>query len=187
MVKKWILKRVPEGNDKGYPKPTLEDFECVSDPMPSEADLNEGEVILQHFVISVDPYVPAYSMGEKYLGKPIVASAAGKVVASRSHEFAPGDFAMSINGGATEVSVNPAGMLKKISKDSSKVPYDPETISISASLGILGMPGVTSYFGLKDNIGEDLSGETIVVTGAAGAVGSAVGQLAKLWGATKGM
>ena len=114
MVKKWILKRVPEGNDKGYPKPTLEDFECVSEPMPSEADLNEGEVILQHFVISVDPYVPAYSMGEKYLGKPIVASAAGKVVASRSHEFAPGDFAMSINGGATEVSVNPAGMLKKI-------------------------------------------------------------------------
>ena len=186
MMKKWILKRMPQGNDKGYSKPVMEDFELVTEPIPSEADMQEGDVVVQNFFVSVDPYVPAYCMGENYLGKAIVASVAGKVIASRSPDFVPGDFAMSSNGGAADFTIQSADKFKKISNDSLKVPFDPESISISASLGILGMPGVTSYFGLKDNIGADLQGQTIVVTGAAGAVGSAVGQLAKIWGAAKG-
>ena len=188
MQKKWILKKSAESGN-GYPKPTMENFECITETFPTDQDLQEGEVLLKHLVLSVDPYVAAYCMGEKYVGKPIIAAAAGTVIASRSPDFTPGDFAMTPDGGATEASIHSAdsGKIRKISTEpNSRVPFDPSLISLSACLGILGMPGVTSYYCLKDNIGDDLSGQTIVVTGAAGAVGSTVGQLAKLWGASKG-
>ena len=190
---RWILARaVGQGGEAvggklpeaGYPRPALEDFKMRREPAPTEADLSDGEVLIEHHVLSVDPYVPAYMMKEPNVGKVIVAGAAGCVLASRSAQFSVGDFVVG-NGGAAERSVMPGDKIRRISPDEgSAVPYDVAKVPLSASLGILGMPGATAFFALRDIIGSDLTGKMIVVTGAAGAVGSAAGQLAKIFGAS---
>ena len=199
---RWILKSVPgggggEGGDAlgsgnaesgklpGYKKPAPTDFEAVTEPMPTEDQLSDGEVLYKHQYLSPDPYVAAYCMGEGFVGKTITAGAAGVVLASKSDKFQKGDYCVG-NGGAAEASILHGDKLRKISsEEGSAVPFDPAQIPISAACGILGMPGATSYFATRDNLGADLTGQTIVVTGAVGAVGSAAGQLAKIFGAAK--
>ena len=88
---RWILARaVGQGGEAvggklpaaGYPRPVLEDFEMRREPAPTEADLSDGEVLIEHHVLSVDPYVPAYMMKEPNVGKAIVAALAAKLATS---------------------------------------------------------------------------------------------------------
>jgi glutathione S-transferase len=182
---RWVLKSVPGGGSdagsikdgapagQGYKQPQLSNFERVEEEMPTETDLTDGQVILHHCFVSVDPYVPAYMMGPDRVGETVVAGTAGVIVASRSPKFQVGDFAVA-NGGAANASVLDGAKVRKISADpESEVEYDAHSIPLSASLGILGMPGVTSWLATVEILGRELQGKTIVVTGAAGAVGSA--------------
>jgi hypothetical protein len=162
----------------GEPKPT--DFEIAEAPMPKPGD---GEILVRTIWLSLDPYmrgrmndVKSYSAPVE-LGGVMTAGTVGEVVESRHPAFQRGDFVLSYGGWQTHHvarvggQAGPAGPLK----------LDPSLAPISAALGVLGMPGMTAYVGLYD-IGQPKPGETVVVSAAAGAVGSAVGQLAKLRG-----
>ncbi len=108
---------------------------------------------------------------DSLVGTLMVGDAVGEVIESRAAGFVAGDIAMG-NIGWQEYGVLDAGLLRKI--------Y-PSVAPISTSLGILGMPGLTAYFGLFE-IGRPIPGDTVVVSAASGAVGAVVGQLAKLSG-----
>ncbi len=108
---------------------------------------------------------------DSLVGTLMVGDAVGEVIESRAAGFVAGDIAMG-NIGWQEYGVLDAGLLRKI---------DPSVAPISTSLGILGMPGLTAYFGLFE-IGRPIPGDTVVVSAASGAVGAVVGQLAKLSG-----
>ncbi len=108
---------------------------------------------------------------DSLVGTLMVGDAVGEVIESRAAGFVAGDIAMG-NIGWQEYEVLDAGLLRKI---------DPSVAPISTSLGILGMPGLTAYFGLFE-IGRPIPGDTVVVSAASGAVGAVVGQLAKLSG-----
>ena len=108
---------------------------------------------------------------DSVVGTLMVGDAVGEVIESSAAGFVAGDIAMG-NIGWQEYGVLDAGLLRKI---------DPTVAPISTSLGILGMPGLTAYFGLFE-IGRPIPGDTVVVSAASGAVGAVVGQLAKLSG-----
>lgn len=157
---------------RGMPDPA--DFALVETDVPEPAD---GEVLIRNAYISVDPYmrgrmndarsyVPPFALGEVMTG-----GAVGQVVASRHRRFAEGAWVVH-NLGWRELALSDGvGLL----------PFDAEAAPVSTALGVLGMPGLTAYVGLLD-IGRVEAGETVYVSGAAGAVGSAVGQIAKLKG-----
>lgn len=158
----------------GTPKP--ENFEVAT---ATAADPGPGEVLVRNLWMSVDPYmrgrmydresyVPPFQIGEALQG-----GAIGQVVASNDPGFKAGDLVESMFGWR-EGFVGPAGALQKL--PASNAPPQ-------AYLGVLGMPGLTAYAGLL-NIGEPKPGETVFVSGAAGAVGSLVAQIAKIKGCT---
>jgi NADPH-dependent curcumin reductase CurA len=156
----------------GMPKES--DFRMIESPVPSPGD---GEVLLRSLYLSVDPYMRG-RMNEARgyadpvaLGAVMIGGAVGEVVESRSGTFAPGDIAVGVLGWQ-DFAVLPARELRKV---------NPALAPITTALGILGMPGLTAYFGLLD-VGSPKPGETVVVSGAAGAVGSLVGQIAKIQG-----
>lgn len=166
--KQYILAKRPSGT------PTGEDFQLVERPIPNPG---EGEVIIRTLFLSVDPYmrgrmndrksyVPPYALGEVITGGVV-----GEVVQSRAPEFQEGEIVLGNLGWQTYAVAN-AKQLKKV---------DPQLAPITTALGILGMTGLTAYFGLLD-IGQPKEGETVVVSGAAGAVGTVVGQIAKIKG-----
>jgi NADPH-dependent curcumin reductase CurA len=154
--------------------PTLANFQIVDSDVPQPKD---GEVLVRTLYISVDPYLRGRMReGKSYVppfkvGQVIENSAVGEVVESRSPAFQPGDIVRGMLGWRL-YSVVPAESLVKI---------DPRTRPLSLALGVLGMPGLTAYFGLLD-IGQPKEGETVVVSGAAGAVGMTVCQIAKIKG-----
>jgi len=154
--------------------PTLANFQIVDSDVPQPKD---GEVLVRTLYISVDPYLRGRMReGKSYVppfkvGQVIENSAVGEVVESRSPAFQPGDIVRGMLGWRL-YSVVPAESLVKI---------DPRTRPLSLALGVLGMPGLTAYFGLLD-IGQPKEGETVVVSGAAGAVGTTVCQIAKIKG-----
>lgn len=140
-------------------------------------DIHEGEVLIQPTYFSVDPYmrgrmndVKSYSPPYQ-LNEPILGGVVGKVIESKSPAFKTGEPVYGTLPWATRM-IEKSDYLQKI--DTSFAPA-------SYYLGILGMPGLTAYFGLLD-IGRPRPGETVVVSGAAGAVGSIVGQIARLKG-----
>jgi NADPH:quinone reductase len=147
----------------------LEDCE-VNEP-------NEGEVLLQAIYFSVDPYMRGrMSEAKSYMppfaiDKPLEGSAIAKVIVSKSHDFAAGDIVIGRLPWRMQA-VTASKNLQKI--DDSYVPA-------SYYLGIMGMPGMTAYFGMTE-IGKPKEGETVVVSAAAGAVGLIVGQIAKIKG-----
>jgi len=106
------------------------------------------------------------------LGQPMVGGTVSEVVASRNAKFAAGDIVLAYAGWQDYALSDGAGLRK----------LDAKAAPLSTALGILGMPGMTAYCGLLE-IGKPLPGETVVVAAASGAVGSAVGQIAKLKGA----
>lgn len=156
----------------GFPKAS--DFRLEETPAPSAAD---GECVVQAGYLSVDPYMRGRISGRKSYAAPvpiggvIVGRAAGKVVESRSDRFAAGDYVVG-DVGWQEYAALPASTLRKV---------DPSAAPLSAWVGVLGMPGLTAYSGLLHVAGVK-AGETVCVSAAAGAVGSAVGQIAKIKG-----
>lgn len=154
--------------------PTVDDFQLVERETPEPKD---GECLIEVHYLSVDPYMRGRMReGKSYaepvpLGGVMVGGAVGRVVASRAKAFREGDYAVG-NLGWREKAVAPAVELRHV---------NPHLAPISTALGVLGMPGLTAYFGLFD-ICKPCEGETVLISGAAGAVGSVVGQLAKLHG-----
>ncbi len=156
----------------GMPKES--DFRLVSAPMPSPAS---GQVLLRTLFLSVDPYMRGRMTGIRTYADPVdigqlmVGGTVGKVVQSTNPQFHVGDIVAGY-WGWQEFAVSDGKGLQKL--DTSLAPA-------STALGVLGMPGMTAYFGFLD-ICQPKPGETVVVSGAAGAVGSLVGQIAKIKG-----
>jgi hypothetical protein len=169
MIKTILLKNRPIG------KPSVSDFEFVTE----EADLkiNQGEILLETIYVSVDPYLRGRMSDAKsyippfQLHKPIQSGVIAKVIKSKNDNFKEGDFVSGMLDWKTKQVSNGEGLLKV---DETRAP-------LSAYLGILGMTGLTAYLGLNE-IGKPKAGETLVVSGAAGAVGSVVGQIGKILG-----
>jgi NADPH-dependent curcumin reductase CurA len=139
--------------------------------------IGDGEVLVRNHYLSLDPYMRG-RMGEaksyaapQVLGDTMIGGTAGEVLASNNPRFAIGDMVVGALGWA-EMGVSDGTMLRKV--DTTQIP-------LSAYLGVVGMPGMTAWYGLNQ-IMQPTAGETIVVSAASGAVGSAVGQLARLKG-----
>ena len=160
---------------------TVDNFKLVEVPVPPADELAEGQVLVRHHFLSLDPYMRGRMNDSKSYAEPqplgtvMLGGTAGEVLASRSARFAPGDKVLGM-GGWQEYAVIDAdakgAMLYKV---------DTTHIPLSAYLGSVGMPGVTAWYGLIKIIGPKV-GETVVVSAASGAVGSVVGQLAKARG-----
>ena len=154
--------------------PTAETFQFTDADVPKP---NDGEVLLKTIYMSVDPYLRGRMRDRKSyvapfeVGQVIENAAVGKVVESRSPVFQPGDIAMGMLPWQLYATAD-ARKLQKI---------NPSLAPVQTSLGVLAMPGLTAYFGLLD-ITQPQSGETVVVSGAAGAVGGVVCQIAKIKG-----
>ncbi len=154
--------------------PTAENFRLEDIELPG---LNEGEVLLKPIYISVDPYMRGRMNDAKsyippfVLNAPINGGAVAIVEESNSTDLKKGDTVSGTLPWATQ-SIQQASYIKKI---------DTNLAPASYYLGILGMPGLTAYFGLLD-ICAPKAGENVVVSGAAGAVGIVVGQIAKIMG-----
>ncbi len=152
------------------------DFDIVDVPVPEPA---EGQLVVEVTHISLDPAMRGWmNAGRSYvppieIGEVVRALALGRVTASRSDRFAAGDVVRGIFG-VQEHALSGVDGVDKI------VPA--EEVSLATYLGVLGMTGLTAYFGLLD-VGRLAEGETVLVSGAAGAVGTVAGQIAKIKGA----
>jgi NADPH-dependent curcumin reductase len=157
----------------GEPKPSDFRLEDVAVPTPGE-----GQVLLRTIWLSLDPYMRGrMSDGPSYatpvpVGGVMEAGTVNEVIASNNPNFAKGDIVLARAGWQTHALSDGTGLRK----------IDPKLAPISTAIGVLGMPGMTAYTGLLD-IGKPQAGETVVVAAASGAVGSAVGQIAKIRGA----
>lgn len=166
-----VLKSRPQG------EPTVDNFEFKVSDTPA---LKDGEVLVRHQFLSLDPYMRGrMNEGKSYaqaqaLNEVMIGGTVGVVEASAHPKFEPGDSVVGMGGWQTYsvVDGNAPGMLRKVST---------EHIPLSAYLGAVGMPGVTAWVGLTQ-ICEPKEGEAVVVSAASGAVGTAVGQLAKARG-----
>ncbi|MXV37758.1 zinc-binding dehydrogenase [Flavobacteriaceae bacterium Ap0902] len=168
MNKTILLKNRPEG------KPEISDFEFTNMEKPT---IKEGEILLETKYISVDPYLrgrmkDADSYVKPFqLNEPISSGIIAEVIESKNESYQKGDY----------ISGNLEWKQYQASNGDNLLKVDPSLAPLSAYLGILGMTGLTAYFGLTE-IGRPKKGETLVVSGAAGAVGSVVGQIGKLLG-----
>jgi len=158
-------------------EPSAENFKLVETPV---APLADGQVLVRHHFLSLDPYMRGRMNDAKSYAAPqpldqvMIGGTAGEVVESRNPHFSAGDKVVGMGGWQeyAVVDANQRGVLQKV--DTTHVP-------LSAYLGAVGMPGVTGWYGLVKIIAPK-AGETVVVSSAAGAVGGAVGQLAKARG-----
>ncbi len=168
--RQWLLKERPHGMVQES------NFEYREQPVPEPAD---GEVLVQNLYLSFDPtfrgqmedrpnYVPPMQIGDIMRG-----GSAGQVVKSNHPDFKPGDL-VSGAGGWQDYFIPDQSDLMSISRI-------PKGVSIPNALSIFGITGLTAYFGLLD-IGQPKPGDTVLVSGAAGATGSVVGQIAKIKG-----
>lgn len=171
--RRFILQRRPSGT------PTAEDFALVSEPLPELAD---GQFLIRNHYASLDPAMrgwmddaPSY-MPPIPLGTPVRASTVGEIVASKSAEFPVGAWVSGLNA-IEEYSISMAGGFSQI-VDISIVP------SPTNFLSVLGAVGMTAYFGYLE-VCQPKPGDVVLVSGAAGAVGSLVGQIARIKGASK--
>jgi len=167
--RRWVLKSRPEG------LPTAEHFELQTVDMP--AKLERNQVLIQIKFLSVDPYMRGSISTNPYalsinVGDVMVGSATGVIVKSENAGFTVGQKVVG-HLGWQEYAISEGTNLRKI----------PNEWQLSYPLGVLGMPGATAYLGFFD-ICFPKPGETLFVTGAAGAVGSLVGQLGKIAGCT---
>jgi NADPH-dependent curcumin reductase CurA len=155
-------------------KPGLDNFRLEESPVPQPVN---GQVLLQTRYLSLDPYMRGRMNAAKSyaasveLGEVMVGGTVSQVVASRNPAFAKGDV-VSAYAGWQDYALSSGADLMKL---------DPRIGQPSYALGVLGMPGLTAYVGLLD-IGQPKAGETVVLAASTGAVGSVVGQIAKLKG-----
>ncbi|CCQ33639.1 Quinone oxidoreductase protein [Halorhabdus tiamatea SARL4B] len=166
--REWVFAQRPEG------EPDMDSFELRESDVPEP---RHGELLVRVRYLSVDPYMrgrmrDAESYAEPWaVGETMAGAVVGEVVESKGDAYEAGDLVTG-NGTWADYSVLDAD---------SVAPVDPSVADPPASLGVLGMPGRTAYFGLLE-VGDPNPGDTVVVSGAAGAVGSVVGQIAKLSG-----
>jgi NADPH-dependent curcumin reductase CurA len=159
---------------QGFPDEEL--FELAETPIPEPA---EGQLLVRNAYFSVDPYMrPRMNDVRSYvapftLGEAMTGGAVGRVATSRHPRFAEGDWVLH-GLGWREWALSDGSGVRKV---------DLAGAPVSTSLGVLGMPGFTAYYGLFE-LGRPEPGETVFVSGAAGAVGSAAGQMAKIAGCT---
>ena len=169
MIKTILLNSRPEG------KPSVSNFEFKTEDI--ELTIKEGELLLETEYVSVDPYLRGrMSNAKSYvppfeLNQPVQSGVIAKVSSSKNDNFKEGDYVSGMLSWKTQQVSNGEGLNK----------VDPSKAPLSAYLGILGMTGLTAYCGLTE-IGQPKKGETLVVSGAAGAVGSVVGQIGKILG-----
>ncbi|GJQ76543.1 hypothetical protein Trydic_g2245 [Trypoxylus dichotomus] len=169
LAKKYIYVKPFDG------MPTSENVKIVEEELP---ELKDGEYLVEAVYLSVDPYMRAYAPNYK-VGDTMIGTQVAKIIQSKSGKFPVGKYVVGGFGWRTYT-------IRKDSISSTEWngPYIidiDEELSLSLALGILGMPGNTAYFGLLE-ICKPQPGETVVVSGAAGAVGSVVGQIAKIKG-----
>jgi NADPH-dependent curcumin reductase len=163
------LKARPEGI------PQAQHFEIAAAPVP---EVGEGQFLVRNRYLSVDPAMRGWVSAIANYSKPVEIGEVmrsrdvGEVIASRHAHYRVGDQVVGWFGWQEFALSDGKGIIRRVEE---------KDIPLSASLGVLGMNGVTAYFGLID-VGQPKSGETVVVSTAAGAVGSAVGQIAKLKG-----
>lgn len=163
-AKSWTLKKHFEGS------PTNSNFELKTVELPP---LKNGEVLLEALFLTVDPYMRLAANKLKE-GDTLMGEQVARVVESKNSAFPTGTVVLAPSGW-TSHSISDG-------KDLTKQPAAwPSTLPLSLMLGTLGMPGLTAYFGLLDICGAK-SGDTVLVNAAAGAVGSVVGQIAKIKG-----
>jgi NADPH-dependent curcumin reductase CurA len=171
MNRQILLASRPEG------EPSVDNFRLVEAPVPA---LQDGQVLVRNHFLSLDPYMRGRMNEGKSYAQPqpldavMIGGTAGEVVESRNANFKAGDKVVGMGGWQEYfvVDASQRGVLQKV--DTTHVP-------LSAYLGAVGMPGVTAWYGLVKIINPK-AGETVVVSAASGAVGSAVGQLAKVRG-----
>ena len=151
---------------------TEANFRIEEAPLPHPA---QGEVLVKNLWLSLDPYMrgrmsdaKSYVKGVE-LGEVMVGQTVGEIVESKHPTLKAGEKVLTQLG----------WQLFGTTKEAMRVPES--RVPLSCYLGVLGMPGMTAYFGLKE-IGQSKAGETVVVSAASGAVGSVVGQLARVWG-----
>ncbi|MGH7383985.1 MAG: NADP-dependent oxidoreductase [Candidatus Rokuibacteriota bacterium] len=164
---------VLRGRPVGMPRPG--DFDLVEAPLPEPKD---GEILCRTIYLSLDPYMRGRISGARSYaasvepGQVIVGGTVSEVLDSKHPGVTKGDIVMGYDGWQSHAVAKGGGVRK----------LDPRQAPVSTALGVLGMPGMTAYVGLLD-IGQPKPGETVVVSAASGAVGSAVGQIAKIKGA----
>jgi NADPH-dependent curcumin reductase len=170
--RRWLLSRRPSG------VVSREDFEWVEEPVP---EIGDGQFLVRNLWISCDPAQRAWMEIDTYmpklpLGEVMQAGTAGEVVESKHPDFAAGDLVSGVYGWqdyAVGSSDGFAGLFPPL-----KIPPG---VDLTLALSLFGITGLTAYFGLLD-VGEAKEGETVMVSGAAGAVGSIVCQIAKVKG-----
>jgi NADPH-dependent curcumin reductase CurA len=155
--------------------PQAEHFEIVEAPV---SDIAEGQVLVRNVYLSVEPAMRGWVSAVANYSEPVAigsvmrALAVGRVERSRHPGFQPGEYVTGMFGWQDYAAVEAAAIQRKVASTG---------LSISTSLGVLGLNGLTAYIALLD-VGQPKAGETVVVSTAAGAVGSCVGQIAKLTG-----
>ncbi|XP_013929693.1 PREDICTED: prostaglandin reductase 1 isoform X2 [Thamnophis sirtalis] len=164
-AKDWTLKK----HFEGFPKQS--DFELIEINL---RDLKDGEMLLESLYLSVDPYMRAYSKRGMKEGDTMIGSQVARILESRNPSFPVGIFVVA-NAGWTTHFISDGKNLSPLP------PNWPENLPRSLALGTIGMPGLTAYFGLLE-LCRPKPGETVLVNSAAGAVGSVVGQIAKIKG-----
>ncbi len=164
-----ILKSRPTG------MPMPNNFDFVEEPIPQPL---EGEILVQNQLLSLDPYMRfLMNSGEAYsapvgVGSVMQARTVGRVLQSRHPNFRTGEYVLGEGNWQEYCVLSAGGVLRKL---------DPDPVPLSTALGVLGMPGQTAWVGIK-HLAELKAHETVVVSAAAGAVGSVAGQIAKLRG-----
>ena len=168
MNQQICLKQRPQG------LPTEEIWSFSESEVP---EIGPGQVLLKVLYLSIDPAMRGWiNEGKSYiepvaLGDVMRAGAVSKVIQSQNDKYKVGDFVVGMQGVQTFAVSDGKGLQK----------VDPKLAPLPRYLGVLGMPGMTAYFGLL-NTGQPKTGETVLVSGAAGAVGTVVGQIAKIKG-----
>ncbi|MGY8915475.1 MAG: NADP-dependent oxidoreductase, partial [Flavobacteriales bacterium] len=168
MSKTILLDNRPEG------MPKMSNFKIIDETTP---EIKSGEILLKTSYISVDPYLRGRMRDVKSyiapfeLHQPIVSGIVAEVLETKNNNFDKGDF----------VTGNLQWKEQQVATGEGLMKVDAKKASLSAYLGILGMTGLTAYLGLTE-IGKPKKGETLLVSGAAGAVGSVVGQIGKILG-----
>lgn len=167
---RWVLRERPQADL------TADHLELVTEAVP---ELRDGQVLIRNIYLSLDPthrlwmsdreqYLPPVQVGDVMRGGTM-----GVVAESRSEDFSPGDLVKPIIGGWEAWTVADGSMVRQVDRH--------PDIPLSGYMSVLGLTGTTAYFGLLD-IADPQPGETLVVSAAAGAVGSVVGQIGKLKG-----
>ncbi len=155
--------------------PTADNFRLEEIPVP---ELRHGEILVRSLWLSLDPYVRGrISAGKSYaaptpVGEVMTGNVCGRVEKSLDPDFRVGDIVQGFALGWQDYAIATAGQVRRV---------DPDLAPVSTSVGILGMPGMTAYFGLLE-VGRPVPGDTVLVSAASGAVGAAVGQIAKIGG-----